>query len=167
MIMTGVGHVVPFVIFIFIIVSGTHHLRLGFCIAIQYILRMRPGSLLWSGLPCSLHIWISRGTHHKSRANPRGVVPGKVMYKCVEQANLVACRFGMIALLCLVRQIWWNTEQPGGSVAQWLPYLEVALHPDRTILGWIPEQLDPKIVPWLSGIYFLVNYDGVMLLQSY
>lgn len=109
---------------------------LGFCVAVQYVLRMRPGSLLWSGLPCSLHIWISRGTHHKSRANPRGVVPGKNMYKCVELANLIACRFGLIALLCLVRQIWWNTEQPGGSVAQWLPYLQVPLHPDRTILGF-------------------------------
>lgn len=97
---------------------------------------MKVGSLLWSGLPGSLHIWISRGTSGKSRSNPRGEINGCFMHDCVRIANCIACRFGLIAILCLVRQIWWDTEQPASSVAQWLPYLEVALHPARTILGF-------------------------------
>ena len=118
------------------VLSSYHNLRLGFLLCLQYVMRMKPGSLLWSGLPCSLHIWISRGTSGKSRSNPRGVFNGCFMHECVRIANCIACRFGLIAIICLVRKIWWDTEQPASSVAQWLPYLEVALHPDRTILGF-------------------------------
>jgi len=88
------------------------------------------------------------------------------MYKCVELANLIACRFGLIALLCLVRQIWWNTEQPGGSVAQWLPYLQVPLHPDRTILGF-QSSLIQRLFPGYNGFYESTLVNQHVMLQNY
>ena len=106
--------------------------RLGLLVALQYVLRMAPGSLLYSGLPCSLHVWIARGTSLKTRCNPRG----NLLKSCVREANLIACRFSMVVLVCLVRQIWHLTEQPGSSVARHLPYLELALHPDRMMMGF-------------------------------
>ena len=108
--------------------------RLGVLVALQYVLRMVPGSLLYSGLPCSLHVWIARGTSLKTRVNPRG----NLLQSSVREANLIACRFSMVVLVCLVRQIWHLTEQPGSSVARHLPYLESALHPDRTMVGFQP-----------------------------
>lgn len=112
-------------------------LRLGFLLCLQYVLRLKLGSLLWCGLPCSLHVWISRGTSGKSRANPRGVnESGVTLHECVGIANCIAARFGLIAVLCLVRQVWWAIEQPVSSVAMWLPYLELALYPARLILGF-------------------------------
>ncbi|CAL1157826.1 unnamed protein product [Cladocopium goreaui] len=105
---------------------------LGLLVALQYVLRMAPGSLLYSGLPCSLHVWIARGSSLKTRCNPRG----NLLKSCVREANLIACRFSMVVLVCLVRQIWHLTEQPGSSVARHLPYLELALHPDRMMMGF-------------------------------
>ena len=112
--------------------------RLGFLVCCQYILRLKPGALLWSGLPCSLHVWMSRGTSGKSRENPRGWFEslGGFKHQCVKTANMIAARFGLVALICLVRQVYWCTEQPSSSVAMFFPYLELALYPARVLLGF-------------------------------
>ena len=84
------------------------------------------------GLPCSGQIWISSGSTGKSREDPRG----DITQPCTQLANKLACRFALVALLCLVRQVWWLAEQPGSSVARHLPYLELALAPAMNTLGF-------------------------------
>ena len=112
-------------------------LRLGFLVALQYAMRLRAGGLMMSGLPCSMHVWISRGTSGKSRGNPRGALPaGGYKHSCVETANKIAARFALVALLCHCRQVWWITEQPGTSVAHFLPYIRMALFLARLMLGF-------------------------------
>lgn len=111
-------------------------LRYGYLVALQYTMRLKPGALLMCGLPCSLHVWISRGTSGKSRQNPRGNCEGSTAHTCTQKANLIACRFALVALLCMVRCVWWLTEQPSSSVAHWLPYIELALQPARCMLGF-------------------------------
>ncbi|CAK8991889.1 Uncharacterized protein SCF082_LOCUS2851 [Durusdinium trenchii] len=123
---------------------------LGFLVACQYILRLKPGALFWGGLPCSLHVWISRGTSGKTRDNPRGIFDGSFKHECVKVANLLAARYALLVLVCLVRQVHWITEQPVSSVAMYLPYLEVALHTARQMLGF-PAGLLQKFWMGLFG----------------
>lgn len=113
-------------------------LRIGFLHCLQYTLRLKVGALLWSGLPCSMHVWMARGTSKKTRSNPRGWLKSMAgfMHDCVRTANCIAARFGLVALLCLVRQIWWDCEQPSSSLAEFLPYLEAALHPAMVMMGF-------------------------------
>ena len=127
-------------------------IRLGLLVACQYLLRMAPGSLLYSGLPCSLHVWMSRGTSGKSRDNPRG----NVSQNAVRIANLIASRFAMLLLVCCVRQIWHLTEQPASSVAKYLPYLELALHPDRMMLGFQPGLCQNLYPAFINSVCVLV-----------
>lgn len=110
-----------------------HVLRYGYLVALQYVLRMKVGALLFCGLPCSLHVWISRGTSGKSRQHPRG----RTDLPCVANANQIAARFGMIILVCLARQIWWLAEQPSSSVAHFLPYIQAGLYPAVRMLGFV------------------------------
>lgn len=113
-------------------------LRMGFLLCLQYALRLKVGALLWSGLPCSMHVWMARGTSKKTRSNPRGWQKSMAgfMHDCVRTANCIAARFGLVALLCLVRQVWWDCEQPSSSLAEFLPYLEAALHPAMVMMGF-------------------------------
>mmetsp|Transcript_85335 Transcript_85335/g.135247 ORF Transcript_85335/g.135247 Transcript_85335/m.135247 type:complete len:372 (+) Transcript_85335:17-1132(+) len=110
----------------------------GYIVALQYLLRVRAGGLLFGGLPCSLHVWMSRGTSKKTRANPRGLLGEGLGFAadCVRVANLIAARYAIMALICLVRSIFWLTEQPSSSVAQFLPYIVHALHPDQMMVGF-------------------------------
>lgn len=101
-------------------------LRTGFLICLQYILRMKPGSLLFAGVPCSGHVWISQGSTGKSKENPRG----NTSKKCARDANRIACRFSLAALLATVRQVLWMVEQPGSSVLPYLHYIAYLLHLD-------------------------------------
>lgn len=111
--------------------------RLGFMVANQYALRIVESGLAWGGLPCSLHVWISRGTSGKSRENPRGVRPdGTFSHSCVKQANMLAARWALLAMLFHVRRVWWLCEQPVSSVAHYLPYIEAALYPGRYLAGF-------------------------------
>ena len=127
-------------------------LRTGFLICLQYILRMKPGSLLFAGVPCSGHVWISQGSTGKSKANPRG----NVSKKCTREANRVACRFSLAALLATVRQVLWLVEQPGSSVLPYLPYMLYLLHLDAVsssfLLGRIQRMCPGSIIVMVSCI---------------
>lgn len=114
--------------------------RLGWLVAVQYVLRIAKGGLFWSGLPCSMHIWMSTGTSKKTRANPQG----SSVYQCVADANKMAARFGLLVLLAMVRGVYWCTEQPSSSFALFLPYLEAALNPNLYMLGF-PAGLIQKL----------------------
>lgn len=112
-------------------------IRLGYLVACQYLLRVQVGGLMFGGLPCSMHVWMSRGTSKKSRSNPRGVLKnGGYAAECVRLANLIAARYALLALICLARAVYWITEQPASSVAHHLPYIKFALYPARLMTGF-------------------------------
>ena len=139
------------------------------------------------GLPCSLHVWISRGTSGKSRDNPRGICNGVFKHDCVRIANLVAARYAMVVLVCLVRQVMWVTEQPASSVAPFLPYLEVALYTARQMLGFPAGLLQKlclsKVIDWkliaacvcvvssrltfMSPSFLATKLDGVIWIEKF
>ncbi|CAJ1365204.1 unnamed protein product [Effrenium voratum] len=106
-------------------------------VAIQYTLRCKVGSLFWSGLPCSAHVWISRGTTCKSKVDPRG----DVTKPSVAMGNLLCARNCLLLLLCACRQVWWALEQPSSSVAPLLPYLRWIRHINRCMDGLVPATL--------------------------
>ena len=159
--------------------------RLGFLVACQYVLRVKANGLLWGGLPCSLHVWISRGTSGKSRDNPRGICNGVFKHDSVRIANLVAARYAMLVLVCLVRQV--ITEQPASSVAPFLPYLEVALYTARQMLGFPAGLLQKlclsKVIDWkliaacvcvvssrltfMSPSFLATKLDGVIWIEKF
>lgn len=84
-----------------------------------------------------MHVWVSRGTTGKTRSNPRGVQQGgSYRHECVRLGNLLAARFALCVLVCLARQVYWVTEQPVSSLAQYLPYLEMVLYPAKLMIGF-------------------------------
>ena len=106
-------------------------LRLGLLVAIQYILRCKIGALLFSGLPCSAHVWMSSGTTKKTRQNPRG----DINEPSTAAGNCLAARFGLVVLLAICRQVFWLCEQPSSSVAPYLPYLDWVMNINRVMSG--------------------------------
>lgn len=134
--------------------------------ACQYILRLKPGALFWGGLPCSLHVWISRGTSGKTRDNPRGIFDGSFKHECVKVANLLAARYALLVLVCLVRQVHWITEQPVSSVAMYLPYLEVALHTARQMLGFPAGLLQKLYLDFKRALYDSCAHYCIMCLPT-
>ena len=94
-------------------------LRYGYCLAYQYLLRVQRGGLFFSGLPCSSHVWISRGTSGRSSENPKGNDS-----PMTRKGNLLTCRYALMVLVAVARAVWWLCEQPVSSLATKLPYLD-------------------------------------------
>ena len=90
---------------------------------IQSTLRVAPGGLVMMGTPCSAHVWVSCGSTHKSRANPRG----DISVEAVRQGNGIATRAAMIILLAIARNLYWATEQPGSSCMVYMEAMKRAL----------------------------------------
>lgn len=106
--------------------------RLGFLLALQYLLRCRCGALMFAGFPCSAHVWLASDGSKKTRADPRG----NVSLEFVQRGNMQASRFCLMVLVCKVRQVWWGGEQPNGSLALFLQYVQMVLHPCLFLLGF-------------------------------
>lgn len=89
---------------------------------------------MFAGLPCSAHIWLASGGSKKNRENPQG----NTSLEFVRRGNKQAARFSMMGLVALVRQVWWACEQPSGSLAPYLHYVQHLLHPCLRALGFQP-----------------------------
>ena len=66
-------------------------------------------------------------------------------HDCVKIANMLACRFSLICILCLVREIFWCGEQPSSTVALFLPYLETVMNANIYLRGF-PAALIQKLL---------------------
>ena len=121
-------------------------LRIGFLVCVQKLLRVRRGGLCFSGLPCSSHVWISRGSTGRSRDCPRG----NLQSSTTQAGNEQACRFSLLVLVCVARMVYWVCEQPSSSLAIYLPYIEWVLNLNRINPGLIPGRV---VRLWL-GIFF-------------
>lgn len=99
--------------------------RSGFLSAIKGVLRLVPGGLLWLGTPCSLLVFMSLGT---SKRDIHGFdIFGDESVPCVDASNTMLCRSALLALLCVVRQVFWCTEQPGTSKLPKICYFDEML----------------------------------------
>ena len=95
--------------------------RGGFLYSLKAILRLKPGALLFAGLPCSLLIFISRGT---SKRNCCGYdIFGDPENEATCKSNLMLARFALLVMVAISRDVFWACEQPASSLASKVPYL--------------------------------------------
>ena len=122
-------------------------LRIGYCVALQYLLRVSRGGLMWAGLPCSSHVWISRGSSGRSISCPRGDTSKKI----TRVGNEQACRWALMVLVCIARGVWWCCEQPSSSLVPSLHYVKWILHLNRVNPSLLPGRL-VRLLLALNGI---------------
>lgn len=65
---------------------------------------------------------------------------------------MIAARFAMVVLVCMARSVYWITEQPSSSLAQFLPYLELALNPAKVVLGFAPGLVQKLSLDCIEGV---------------
>ena len=111
--------------------------RRGFLLMLQYVLRVVPGGMLFSGVPCNGHVWISRGSTGKSRQNPIG----DTQQACTRTANQIASRWALGALVGCVRAVLWVVEQPGSSLLPRLPWVHYLMQLAFGGFGFAPAGL--------------------------
>ncbi|CAL1137169.1 unnamed protein product [Cladocopium goreaui] len=92
----------------------------GFCIALTKTLRVKRNGVIWGGNPCSSWIWIS--AHSTKRRSSLGVM-GDEEVPSVALANCLAARFALLAMVCVVRGLFWCVEQPMSSLLPQCPYM--------------------------------------------
>ena len=127
------------------------HARIGYSVALQYCLRLRAGALMFCGLPCGSHVWISRGTSGRSQACPRG----NVDCEFTSTGNEQAARLALMILLCTVRLVYWACEQPHSSLVPKLPYIEWVMNLNR-----VHPSLDAaRLVKLCLNSNYSVHYD--------
>ena len=105
----------------------------GFLKAVQLVLRLKVGALLWAGTPCSTWVWISRSSTGRSRGNPLG----RTDQHSVSDANVTVSRVALLVLLAVARGACWAIEQPASSLMPEHPRMQmlVRLGP-RLGLDW-------------------------------
>ena len=94
----------------------------GFMIAIQKVLRVRRGGLLWLGVPCSTFCWMAKSSHQRSSNCPLGRDS-----EAVRLGNLLSCRAVLLLLIAAARGVYWFVEQPALSALEYFPYLDFAM----------------------------------------
>ena len=96
---------------------------MGFIKAVQKVLRMDRGALLYVALPCSSYIFMSSSQHKRSPLNPGGTRT----LRWVAEANAICCRRMLLVALAIARQCFWVLEQPASSMAIYDPYVKFIL----------------------------------------
>lgn len=95
----------------------------GFLLAVQKVLRIRKGGLLWLGVPCSGFCWMAKSRHGRCPETPLG----NEEYESVQKSNLIATRSVLLLLLAAARGVFWFVEQPSLSTLEHFPYLVYAM----------------------------------------
>ena len=118
--------------------------------ALKGILRLRPGSLAWFGVPCSLLIWVSLGT---SKRGTSFDLFGDVSLESVRRSNVHLSRAAILVLVCIAREVWYAIEQPGSSRLPRLPFFD----------GLLKDDLIPTIFQRLSWPHLSVSLELMVL----
>ena len=121
----------------------------GFLRALALVLRLKPGALLFAGLPCNSFSFMSQAQHQRSPTSPMGANVGFVV-----TANRTASRCCLLFLVALVRSTCWALENPARSQIQWFPYtqrlLGLPLFTHAKVFWWWPHLL---VVCTLSTVF--------------
>lgn len=96
---------------------------LGFLNAIGLSLRLMVFGLLFGGVPCESFGFMSSGTHQRSASEPAGKA-----YPFVIEGSTMAGRFAFLALLGMARGACWMVENPGRSVIEIMPCMQLLLN---------------------------------------
>ncbi|CAK8987363.1 unnamed protein product [Durusdinium trenchii] len=90
----------------------------GLIYAVRQTLRLVPSGLVFLGVPCSMLVWISSGTHGRAAPNFMGdsSIPGVVA------SNTLLARASLLCCLAMARSVFWAVEQPGSSCLPKTPY---------------------------------------------
>ena len=91
----------------------------GLLTGVRNVLRVKEKGLLFLGLPCNSHTWVSSSQHQRGPVNPYG----NQAYDFVKRGNLIAYRSALIICIGLVRGLVWLLENPSGSRCIYLPVL--------------------------------------------
>lgn len=78
------------------------------------------------GVPCSLLVFISRGTS-KRNVYPHGIM-GDPDSEVTKLSNLVLSRFCLLVLVAISRNVFWAIEQPSSSLLPQTPYYSYLLN---------------------------------------
>ena len=124
----------------------------GFLRALALVLRLKPGGLLFAGLPCNSFAFMSKGSHRRSPTSPMGANYGFVVV-----GNMIAARSCILFLVALVRSTCWALENPARSTLPLFPYLEkmmgLPLFRHSSVVWWCPHLFLGKLA--LSSLAIL------------
>lgn len=95
----------------------------GFMLALQKLLRVRRGGLIWLGVPCATFCWMAKSCHQRSTDCPMGRPDSET----VRLGNLLSCRSLLLVLIAAARGVYWFIEQPALSALEFFPYLDFAM----------------------------------------
>ena len=105
----------------------------GFAKAVWMTLKLKPGGLLYCGLPCCSYSWVSRSVHRRSADNPNGDTTSA----WVRAQNVLGFRLGLLILLALARRCHVALEHPKSSCLPHVPWLCSLFSLDApALLGW-------------------------------
>ncbi|CAL1150589.1 unnamed protein product [Cladocopium goreaui] len=100
--------------------------RRGWYLYLDHLLMMTFGQLIVCGPPCSLYVWISRGTHQRSTHGHS--ILGDVSLLSVRMSNAIVHNFAwLLKKIYRVRPLYWVVEQPTSSQMFSHPSLKPAL----------------------------------------
>ena len=119
---------------------------MGFLKGVSLCLRLQRRGLLYMGLPCNSHTFMSCSQHKRGYFRPCG----DETYGFVVEGNMIAFRAGILILLAIARSVVWLLENPGNSRCVYLPVLEYLLK-FQNLLG-------SSRTGW-SGPYLLVTFS--------
>ena len=101
-------------------------IRPGILYALKQVMRLRERALCWLGIPCSLLVFMSIAT---SKRGLKGhSILGDESLPCVQKSNLQLSRSALLALLCIVRRVFWSVEQPSTSKLPHVDYFANVLN---------------------------------------
>ena len=113
----------------------------GFAKALQVLLRVVVGGLLFGGVPCNSFGFMSQGGHQRSALQPWG----REEFMFVEEGSVLASRFAIMCLIACCRGVTWFLENPGRSTISMIPPLQLLLRPELRPLT--VRWSDPHAVP--------------------
>ena len=85
--------------------------------AVQLVLRLAARGLLFVGLPCGSHIWVSSSQHQRSHEMPLG----DQTFPFVVDGNILAYRSAICIVIGIIRGAVWALENPQNSKFKILP----------------------------------------------
>ena len=112
----------------------------GFATAVYMLLRLRPGALLYAGLPCASYTWMSSSRHCRSAECPEG----DTTKDWVRKHNCLGYRLGLLVLLGLARRVHIFIEHPKKSC---LPHTR-----------WLTNVFAINAPEYLSWQWFIITF---------
>ena len=110
----------------------------GLVIGVRNALRLQQKGLMFLGLPCNSHTWVSSSQHQRGPDLPFG----NEGFAFVRTGNQIAYRSALLILVALIRGVVWLLENPSQSRCVFLPVLRALME--------FPRLLGTRHCRWLG-----------------